>query len=233
MEAHSNDIPELEFSTTDARAELGKLAARAGKEEEVVHLTKGGERLASMVAPHEGERVARRGRAVSTPGDVKAAALIATGMLHGDQSTLAAFDSMKSNAENFAGGIITLMGALYLPVHAQGNEGRLNVANDDGSTSVSESTMADLVISQLAARDDLPLNREALPLIAGAFWAMQLGIDPAAWRNSLNLPLIYGEPIAWLWAVYATARFLDQAAGRPIAEQIICDAAEHFGIMPK
>ncbi|MFJ5302276.1 hypothetical protein [Streptomyces sp. NPDC088350] len=238
-ESENSDSPDtVEVGREEFRANHKEFFDRVQRTSEILHVTYRGKRVNAVISASEAELLATfKGPApMPRPGDVKAAALLLTGALEGNESVIDGFSEMNPSGNNLAGGIATLLGVLYYPIAAQDLGGRFMIVKKRGKRTPSLATITDLVMSQLTSETS---EVYALPFIAGGMWALQTGDEnePAQWRNSLGVPLLPGEIKLWFSVLYRVAGIVRDGLAAELGPDhvlnVISDAGEHFGNMPR
>ncbi|MFF7127256.1 hypothetical protein [Streptomyces sp. NPDC008240] len=223
-----------QITRSQLRDELGKHLDRVEETGEILYVTHHRMQCGAIVSTRDAETVELlRAPAVSPPGDVEAAAVLIESAF--DQNESAATDGFlrvrrSSTIGNFVGGLATLMKELYAPIQPQNMGGRFEGTGEDGRVSISPMTLADIVLVDVAEGNGSP-PPEVIPLIAGALWALQSGIDPVTWRNALGIPLVPGEPEAWVLATSRMAFVVRDFCVEDVVD-LLSEAGERFGNMP-
>src|SRR6185312_10474317 len=154
MERFYEPLNESEVGVREARETLSEILANVETGNQVIHITRRGERVSALVSPDIAESiVAIKGvSGPAIPGDMVAAIKLVESLLIDDASSNGPdIDSLNTSRHELVGGCMSLLDVLMQGPDLQ--FGELRIIDDDGNSKIG--FVADLLVRKIHGRPDI------------------------------------------------------------------------------
>ncbi|MGW0946034.1 type II toxin-antitoxin system Phd/YefM family antitoxin [Streptomyces sp. NPDC002623] len=215
---------ELVFGVREARKNFAHMIDQIEDGTPVVYLTRGGRRVAALVEPSFAGSSTLPGEIAQIPRSTRNSAQLIETMLTDVRDLMPdVFEQLGERRGELVGELALLMECLYFPLSGNREDGSVMILGDDGKDSGRSISLPELIMPRVfhSRGNGSLFTGEGMSIVAGALWALQMGIDLHEWRNSLRLPISGDELMSWIFATYHLAAFLNVNFGEGFAEDLM------------